>query len=613
MKKTKLLPLMFILFFLALSTLIFLNVNATTIKTTVKASSLDDVQVDQVDHIIRILDGGTVAISDTIKLSAKQNTTLTEYSLGFPYKYQQRLAYCYAFNTANSSETFDVLLDTGLEQIGYYGAKVIFPQGGIQLRSGESFSFTMVFVFSNIISSSTTTYLTDEIPPRNVTEPVLTVDFPIYPSLPQNASLCNITILCVPKTSFAGSSPSFPRYPTIKGTVETGQILNVTKHSLEKLASVTAWMNFTSEENIYKVATVDELERHVKIDGWNNIFVTDKYKITSYMQQLLTGVRVRLPEGAYSVSAWDAKGKAISAGLADQNTTTYSISFGFSLQQGQTAQFKLTYYLPSSKYLNEVGMGNFDLIFPTSKSFSRVAGKLTLRVSLAEGASIKEFKVNNVKEYNLQKGALQEEILFTAYNVSLYNNLDINIAYVYSVFWTSFRPTLWITAIVAVGCIIVLLWQAPKPLTSMPTLGATAKPQNLRAIISSYEEKTKIQREIESLERQARKGRIPRRRYKVRRRMLESKLSSLNRELVDLKQKVKHAGPKYADLLRQLEIAEAELEGVKAELQRVEARYRRGELSLEAYKRLQDDYNKRKERAKTTIESALLRLSEGIA
>jgi hypothetical protein len=361
------------------------------------------------------------------------------------------------------------------------------------------------------------------------------------------------------------------------------------------------------------VAAIDELDRRVEIDGWGNIFVTEDYAITSWMQQLLTGMRVSLLQGANNVSAWDAKGKTISASLADKNTTTYTISFGVALNQGDSLKFKLTYYLPSTNYLTETGMGNFDLNFPTTKNLKRVTGKLTQTISLPEGASIKEFTAPNIKEYDLQKGALQEEILFTTYNASLFNNLGFHITYGYSSFWASFRPTLWVTAIVSIAAVIALIWKAPKPIAPVALPGIGAKPQTLRAIISSYEEKTKILTELDSLERQAQKGRLPRRRYKVRRRMLESQLSRLNRDLVDLKQKAKSAGPKYIDIVKELEIAEAELEGIEVELRRTESRYRRGELSLDAYKRLQDQSNKRKERAKTIIEGALLRLSEGTA
>jgi chromosome segregation ATPase len=95
--------------------------------------------------------------------------------------------------------------------------------------------------------------------------------------------------------------------------------------------------------------------------------------------------------------------------------------------------------------------------------------------------------------------------------------------------------------------------------------------------------------------------------------MLESQIYRLDRELVDLKQRAKSMGSRYAEILKDLEIAEAELEGIEVEERRTMARYRAGAYTLDAYRRMQEQYNKRRERAKATIEGALLRLSEGIA
>ncbi|RLI47641.1 hypothetical protein DRO69_00005, partial [Candidatus Bathyarchaeota archaeon] len=59
-------------------------------------------------------------------------------------------------------------------------------------------------------------------------------------------------------------------------------------------------------------------------------------------------------------------------------------------------------------------------------------------------------------------------------------------------------------------------------------------------------------------------------------------------------------------------VAETRLMGAETDIRRLEARYRRGEISKEAYRRLLDEYNRRRDGAKTTIEGVLLRLREEI-
>jgi hypothetical protein len=64
--------------------------------------------------------------------------------------------------------------------------------------------------------------------------------------------------------------------------------------------------------------------------------------------------------------------------------------------------------------------------------------------------------------------------------------------------------------------------------------------------------------------------------------------------------------------MRQLEIAETEINEVEANIKSIEARHSRGEISLEAHRKLLSDYLRRKEGAGTTINGILLRLREEI-
>jgi chromosome segregation ATPase len=108
------------------------------------------------------------------------------------------------------------------------------------------------------------------------------------------------------------------------------------------------------------------------------------------------------------------------------------------------------------------------------------------------------------------------------------------------------------------------------------------------------------------------KGRIPRRRYKVQKKTLEARLNTLSRSLSEASERMRSAGGHYADLMRQLEVAETDINDVEANVKTIEVRHSRGEVSLEAYRRLTADYQHRKEKAETTIDGILLRLREEI-
>jgi chromosome segregation ATPase len=186
--------------------------------------------------------------------------------------------------------------------------------------------------------------------------------------------------------------------------------------------------------------------------------------------------------------------------------------------------------------------------------------------------------------------------------------------YNYNPLWLSLRSTLWMWALTIFGCAVVVIWRRPKVPAHIaaPALAVRLRPEFLKSFVDAYEEKRKAILELESLENRVQKGRIPRRRYKVQRKTLETRVGTLSRNLAELREKMHAAGGQYAELMRQLEIAETELNEVEANIKSIEARHSRGELSLEAYRKLLSDYQRRKERTNTSISGILLRLREEI-
>jgi hypothetical protein len=190
----------------------------------------------------------------------------------------------------------------------------------------------------------------------------------------------------------------------------------------------------------------------------------------------------------------------------------------------------------------------------------------------------------------------------------------LQIVYEYNPLWLSFRATLWMWALAIVGCTVAVVWKRPKAPVQVtgPALAVRLRPEVLRSFVDTYAEKRKATLEMESLENRAQKGKIPRRRYKVQRKTLETRVNTLSRNLTELKERMRAAGGQYAELMRQLEIAETEINGVEANIKNIESRHSRGELSLEAYRKLLSDYQRRKEGANTAINGILLRLREEI-
>ena len=210
---------------------------------------------------------------------------------------------------------------------------------------------------------------------------------------------------------------------------------------------------------------------------------------------------------------------------------------------------------------------------------------------------------------SIERDLSKDSVTFTLHNFTMGDSFQATIVYRMNVFWASYPYTL--IALISSSVILLGVFARRRPgpaPVAVPKV--VVSPKIFRRFVESYEERIKIMSRIERLEEQARKGKIPRRQFKVRKTMLENKLSSLSKDLAELRERIRRSGPRYADIIRQLEIAEAQLEEAEAGIRRVRSRYRRGEISREAYRRLLEEHEKRIDEANLKIEGALLRLRE---
>ncbi len=501
--------------------------------------------------------------------------------MGFPFQYSSNLDYSFAYETSNPDIRHTVVLDVGLGRIGFYGINVNFSSP-VDVSENKSYEFTVTFVFSNLVSQQTETLFA-------------ITSFPMYPSLVQNATTCNVMVTLPNNAIYNISSHIFT-----STTIDSVEILKHTISPLENFTRESAWLMFSSDD--FTLIEVNKIERQLMLDQWGNLFLADLYQLTNKATETLSELKVRLPQSAYSPSVRDASG-GISWNLTENVVTVTPRNV---LNENDKTTFTVAYQVPREKYVDKHGWHDFKLTLNSFESFNWTIRKLTVTVVLPEGA---EFQNSSTSPHSVQKSAFQEVVTFIFLNATPFHDLNFDLTYRQLVFWASFRPTLWIGVLAAVVAAIAFLWRAPR-VPRVPTI--PVPPKDIRRFVDTYEKKTRRLRELESIEKQALKGKISRRQYRVRKRTLENRISVASRDLAGLQEKISTAGSRYAGMMRQIEIAETRLVGAETDIRRLETRYRRGEISKEAYRRLLNEYNRRRDGAKTTLDGVLLRLREEI-
>ncbi|MEM0488378.1 MAG: hypothetical protein QW497_05155 [Candidatus Bathyarchaeia archaeon] len=531
--------------------------------------------VEWVNHRISILHNGFILVNDTVKLVSQ---SLDHFLIGFPSKYAQYLVDYAAFDTASGvrfSITPGVQVEGGRRDI--YFLKV-------NLDGKASQVLTIIFTLSNSLLT---------LDKENLT--LYRLDFPAYPSLVVNAALCNVSI----------SLPYNAKY--VNGTVES---LSYSKANLEAFTYAPANITFLYDGDEIQLLKM-ELVREVNVDGAGTIQVSETYRIKNLSPKRIIAVILAVPRNAFNVIARDEFGRKISITELPGKPNTYRVSIPFPVEGGGSTVLVIAYNLPKDECLKG-DESNLKITLPNFEYMTVCLDSFQLKLTLPEGAKILAIRPGEVA-YNLERSTFQDRVALKVIGLSPLSDINFEVEYVYNILWLTFRPTLWVWTATMLGCAIVAV-ATRKPKVSarvavLTTIAPLAK-ETLQKFLDSYEEKRRLVSDIVSLEEAARKGRIPRRKYKVQLKTLEVRLNSISASLEELKRKIQAAGGLYADLMRQLNEEEAKLEEIKAEVQKAEARYKRGELSTEAYRRLMEDYARKREDAEAEISGILMKLRE---
>jgi hypothetical protein len=565
--------------------------------------------INKVDHQVEIMYSGQIVIRDTIHVYGQVTDGFT---IGLPSKYSAYILKAVAFDADN---VYQVNLGVQLgDRSGFYGAEVNF--------NGQSPTvFTVAFVLSN----SLITYAQDT--------SVYTLDFPAYPSLTQDVASCNVTI-------------TFPSAPSSITVTKSDGEVDTDNYVTQNLAAYTYSIGsaaFQIPTGTLQLTSISQLNRQITIDPTGKVTSSDSYHITNNSTSTMTAFVLNLPTTASNIVVKDEFGRVLTtatSSLTSRDILLANATLITFLASGQSTIITADYNLPSATIQgSQYVLGDFKL-FP---NFYYYVDDATFTFIPPEGATIVTPQLSSLdSSATLTRESFQDTLTVTRDGISYldYSSPESNtvqLSYDYNPVWVSFRPTFWVSFLAVVGCVAAVFIRRRKPSEKEPTITRTERlptqqpmpttssqqaksvepitgqritTENIREFTDDYEEKKQLNAELKSLDARAQKGKIPRRQYKVQRRAIEIRLETLTRNINRIKDVFRSSTSLYADLVKQLDAAETDLVEAEENIKKLESRQSKGEISLETYKKNIGDYQKRKDKAESTISGILLRLRE---
>jgi hypothetical protein len=548
------------------------------------AAQITGYSIQRVNHHIELMYTGHMVINDTLYLSGQAPSS---FLIGLPYKYSSYLLKAIAYNAGT---VFPVELGVQIGgQSGFYAARV-------NLSGVSPETFTVIFLLSNqLVTESGDTF---------------TVDFPAYPAFEVPVAMCNVTL----------TLPSTASGVTIDKADGVVYAANFEKENLEPFTYSPAIASFTLTGGGLQLLNMQTLNRQVTVDPAGSISCIDTYRVQNNSTGDINSLVLYLPVNASSITVKDMFGRTLGTTVSKENNRlAVNATLAVALRSSESTLLSLEYDLP--RVVPKQGTP-FNVTLDIAEYLNYYVEDAAVTITPPEGARLVSAGSTEASSIPLgiSKEVFQEKVTLSLQGLSYLDAVTFpdgafTVAYDYSPLWSSFHQTIWVLALYAVVAVAYALWRKPaivKPKATPAAVPFSVATEQIDTFTEAYEEKLKFSSELKLLEERAQRGRIPRRRYKVQRKTLEIRLKTLSDEINTLKGVFQRAGGKYADLVEQLERAENKVTEAEQAMKDAETRHNAGELSIETYKKLLEEYKRQKTNAEAQINGILLRLREEI-
>ncbi|MFW9914293.1 MAG: hypothetical protein ACFFGZ_01675 [Candidatus Thorarchaeota archaeon] len=375
----------------------------------------------------------------------------------------------------------------------------------------------------------------------------------------------------------------------------------------------------------------DSFRRIVEIDQWKKIKVTEEIEVRNLAgngsEFSLVGklgyFLLVVPNPVEYVSGHDSLGN-LSVTKApftityrgNLEVTHFEIMPRIQIQGNDTYKFSITYTRELKDVLKGDVLGTQRLELWSSSWFNWTVLEYSLRVILPPGSSFKSdsgfFDGSVIRTKGTTGSGLFKLIRrpyreWTYLNPTQVGSLIIKVYYDVGYLWILESPLVFSFGFFLLGLAYIgarTIRFGEEAYTEVKEIPY----ELIENYVRTYEEKTAIRERVRRLDKQRKSGKATDREYQKAKRILQNKLTDIERNLVDSTRTLAKKGRAYGAFTHSIEVAEAEREDVLANLERLEKRKTTGRIGKDAYRRLKNNYERRLKKANNTIDRVLIDL-----
>ena len=358
---------------------------------------------------------------------------------------------------------------------------------------------------------------------------------------------------------------------------------------------------------------IEEINREIFISPWGIIRIRENVLLKNLGIRTMRYIRFNTPKSANELYISDYLGEILGVtvapipGTATQEVTIDLTGNRVSMISNTSFRFDIEYYLPFENYSSNNWFQESIDIDTIATTFNYLVKEQTVKI-IIDGC----LKIDDISDppeaFKKSQGLIIMEF-FSDY-VSPGENNQIQFTFTIDIFNLLLRPLIFVSLILLIASIYIIIIKTRSTKKDIETIEVQYIPVNeIREFCSLNEEKNALILEIRQAEDDTRRKRMAKKKYNNILNKNNAKIDEIQKEIVPFKKILIESGEVFENIVKRLDILEAERISVKDSLALLESRYKRGRLpSRAAYLKLSDNFKKRTRRIDRTIDKLIQQL-----
>ncbi|TFG21680.1 MAG: hypothetical protein EU532_15005 [Promethearchaeota archaeon] len=597
----------FIILIMIFSTVGFLRVpnkiaqnDQIDVKSSTSIEGFENIKATEIIRNINISTYGLVNIDDKITILNQNSNPINSIFIGIPLDHSDDLIYIRSYGLGKNEFVIErtyLNLDD-YEVISIYLDTPLLPQ--------KSITFRVIKTYKNLLEYSQ----------QNLEQKINFTGL-LFPILPYKAE-GNI------KSTFrlpSGATALSYDQPFGMGNPLTSEILLYDLGATIELNHLDPFLENRGDEKIVSVIIGDNtrtnmqlenVKREIDVSPWGIIRVREDYIVQNIGEIEIYTFSFKIPQDGINLIIFDDLGELLGTTIDEASENYKEVSINLlnnraAIKPDSKLTYSIQYNIPFDDHFSINWFDESIKIDLISTKFEFLAIEQEIRVNI-EGCG-------NINYVSMPPDAIKHSsgskvLIYQSEQVSPLEKKEALVTFTINLFDLMIRPLIIILLLVFILTSFVLLIKTRKKEEKMIALKTEIIPVNeIREFCSLYEEKNALMLEIRNAEEEAKRKKMAKKSYKNIVSKNTIKIEQIKNEIQPFKKILIESGENFENVVKKLDVLDAERLTVDDSINLLENRYKRGKLpSRQAYQKLSDDFFKRRKKIDRTIDKYIQQL-----